>query len=234
MTLLECLNKLARGKLSNLAICERGTIKPPEIPKVVDAINESLERIYSALPIKEKSVLVEVCESRTEYPLTSEHSLRNCKGDIYDSYDYYIKDCDALPFLDDVMTITQVWDDEGNQRALNDPQDPWSIYTPEPATIAFNYAPFPGVLNVVYRAQHKLLTPSNLTDKLDLPNHLIGALVSYSAYLIHSNINSEIAVQNAQKYFSEYQAIINSAINNGTLNTDSVDNGSKFQKRGWI
>ena len=56
MTLQECLDRLARGKLSNLAICEKGSVKPQEIPRVIDAvndgtltedrINESLRRVY--------------------------------------------------------------------------------------------------------------------------------------------------------------------------------------------
>lgn len=234
MTLQECLDRLARGKLSNLAICEKGNVKPQEIPRVIDAINEALERLHTQLPIREKSVIVELYEGRTEYPLTSEHSVRNMKGDIHDEYDYYIMDTEANPFLDDILVIQEVWDDLDRERPLNDPVHPLSVFTPEHNFISVNYSPDVRVLNVIYRAKHISLTADNLTDKVDIPSNLYGALLSYVAYLIHSNMNTELAVQNSQKYLAEYQNIIQEVIQNGTIAPDKLANGIKFFKRGWV
>lgn len=234
MTLQECLDRLARGKLSNLAICEKGNVKPQEIPRVIDAVNEALERLHTQLPIREKSVIVELYEGRTEYPLTSEHSVRNMKGEIYDEYDYYIMDTEANPFLDDILVIQEVWDDLDRERPLNDPVHPLSVFTPEHNFISVNFSPDVRVLNVIYRAKHISLTADNLTDKVDIPSNLYGALLSYVAYLIHSNMNTELAVQNSQKYLAEYQNIIQEVIQNGTIAPDKLANGIKFFKRGWV
>lgn len=234
MTLQECLDRLARGKLSNLAICEKGNVKPQEIPRVIDAVNEALERLHTQLPIREKSVIVELYEGRTEYPLTSEHSVRNMKGDIHDEYDYYIMDTEANPFLDDILVIQEVWDDLDRERPLNDPVHPLSVFTPEHNFISVNFSPDVRVLNVIYRAKHISLTADNLTDKVDIPSNLYGALLSYVAYLIHSNMNTELAVQNSQKYLAEYQSIIQEVIQNGTIAQDKLANGIKFFKRGWV
>ena len=234
MTLQECLDRLARGKLSNLAICEKGNVKPQEIPRVIDAVNEALERLHTQLPIREKSVIVELYEGRTEYPLTSEHSVRNMKGDIHDEYDYYIMDTEANPFLDDILVIQEVWDDLDRERPLNDPVHPLSVFTPEHNFISVNFSPDVRVLNVIYRAKHISLTTNNLTDKVDIPSNLYGALLSYVAYLIHSNMNTELAVQNSQKYLAEYQNIIQEVIQNGTIAPDKLANGIKFFKRGWV
>lgn len=234
MTLQECLDRLARGKLSNLAICEKGNVKPQEIPRVIDAVNEALERLHTQLPIREKSVIVELYEGRTEYPLTSEHSVRNMKGDIHDEYDYYIMDTEANPFLDDILVIQEVWDDLDRERPLNDPVHPLSVFTPEHNFISVNFSPDVRVLNVIYRAKHISLTADNLTDKVDIPSNLYGALLSYVAYLIHSNMNTELAVQNSQKYLAEYQNIIQEVIQNGTIAPDKLANGIKFFKRGWV
>lgn len=234
MTLQECLDRLARGKLSNLAICEKGNVKPQEIPRVIDAVNEALERLHTQLPIREKSVIVELYEGRTEYPLTSEHSVRNMKGDIYDEYDYYIMDTEANPFLDDILVIQEVWDDLDRERPLNDPVHPLSVFTPEHNFISVNFSPDVRVLNVIYRAKHISLTADNLPDKVDIPSNLYGALLSYVAYLIHSNMNTELAVQNSQKYLAEYQNIIQEVIQNGTIAPDKLANGIKFFKRGWV
>ena len=234
MTLQECLDRLARGKLSNLAICEKGNVKPQEIPRVIDAVNEALERLHTQLPIREKSVIVELYEGRTEYPLTSEHSVRNMKGDIHDEYDYYIMDTEANPFLDDILVIQEVWDDLDRERPLNDPVHPLSVFTPEHNFISVNFSPDVRVLNVIYRAKHISLTADNLTDKVDIPSNLYGALLSYVAYLIHNNMNTELAVQNSQKYLAEYQNIIQEVIQNGTIAPDKLANGIKFFKRGWV
>ncbi len=234
MNLQECLDVLARGKLSNLSLVSNGKVLEEAIPKVVDAINESLLRLHTQLPIKENSLIVELYEGRTEYPLTSEHSVRNAKGSIYDGFDYYIMDTEANPFVDDILVIQEVWDDLDRERPLNDPIHPLAVFTPEPNFISVNYSPDVRVLNVIYRAKHIILTPDNFTDKVDIPSNLIGALLSYTAYLLYSDLNTEIAVQNSQKYFAEYQNIIQEVIQNGTIAPDKLANGIKFFNRGWV
>lgn len=234
MILQECLDKLARGKLGNLAVCSGGKVRSDQIPKIVDAINEALDRIYSELPIKENSVIVELYEGRVDYEITSEHSFRKATGDIHDPYEFYIRDTEYRPFEDDILTITEIWDDLERKRPLNDPENPLTVYTPETNRIIVEHTIDNRILNVVYRAKHKLLTPDLLTTKVDLPTNLYGALFSYIAYLVHSDLNTEIAVQNAQKYLSEYQTIINQIIQNGTLNSDKLVMDSKFYKRGWV
>ena len=234
MNLQECLDRLARGKLSNLSICSNGKIKKEHLQKVVDAINEGLTRLHTVLPLKEKSLIVEMTESRTEYPLTSEHSLRRESGSIYDSYDLYIRDTDFFPFEDDIINIIEVWDDLDRKRPINDPEHPLSVFTPEHNTLNVNYTSDLRVLNVIYRARHKLLTLENLTDTIELPTNLEGALISFVASVIHSDMNTETAVANSQKYYAEYQNIVNEIIQNGTMNPDKLVLNRKFIGRGWV
>ena len=47
-------------------------------------------------------------------------------------------------------------------------------------------------------------------------------------------MNTELAVQNSQKYLAEYQNIIQEVIQNGTIAPDKLANGIKFFKRGWV
>ena len=234
MNLQECLDKLARGKLSNLSICSGGKIKDEHRQKVIDAVNEGLLRIYTALPIKEKSLIIQMTESRTEYPLTSEHSLRNETGSIYDSYDLYIRDTDFYPFEDDILNIIEVWDDLDRKRPINDPEHPLSVFTPEPNTLNVNFTSEARVLNVIYWAKHKLLTLENLTDTIELPTNIEGALLSFVAYSIHGDMNTETAVANSQKYYAEYQNIVNEVIQQGTLNPDKLVLDRKFIQRAWV
>ena len=70
MILREYLNKLARGKLSNLSLASGGFIRDDSVYKVVDAINESLNRIYTALPIKINEVSLIYSPEITKYILS--------------------------------------------------------------------------------------------------------------------------------------------------------------------
>lgn len=238
MTLEECLNKLARGKLNNLAVSDLGKIKEQSLPKVIDAINEGLIRLYSIFPIKEKSLILELLEGRTDYILSSEHSLRHFDFDVkpedMDHWNYYIRDTIEDPFEDDILQIMEVWDDLDRKRPLNDPDNPLAVFNPEPNLLIVNFSIWGRVLNVVYRAKHKQLTPDNLKDLIELPEFLQGALLSYVAYLIHSDLNTDAAVSNSQKYFQEYQNLINEINLSGIFVPDKLISDKKFIKRGWV
>lgn len=234
MILRNCLKQLALGKLSNTSFCENGNIKADKQEIVCQYLNEALLRLYTQFNIKEKSVLLELYEGRTEYPLTSEHSTRKRKGDLYDLFDFYIRDTDENPFEDDILTILAVWDDLDRKRPLNDPENILSVMTPEPNLLIVNVPRTGRVLNVIYRAKHLILTPDNVEAKVELPANLFGALYSYVAYLVHSAINTEQSVANAQKYYSEYQMIVNEVIQNQTMVPDKLVLDRKFIKRGWV
>lgn len=234
MTLQECLDKLARSKISNLAFSEHGSIKEGRLDRVIDAINEGLNRIYTVLPIKEKNIILELTESRTDYVLTSEHCLSKATGSIYDSYDFYIRDTPSRPFLDDILVITEVQDDLDRKRPINDPEDPLAVFIPQQNLLSINYTNSARVLNILYRAKHLELTQFNLEAKIELPDNLIGALLSYTAYQLHNDMNTQEAVTNAQKYYAEFQSIINEVISNGIFNGDKSVSDNKFHRRGQV
>ena len=234
MTLDECLKQLALGKLSNLSLAEGGQIKTEKKEAIVNYINEALLRLYTQFPIKEKSLIVELYEGRTVYPLTSEHLIRNRKGQITDEYEYYIMDTPDNSFQDDILTIMSVWDDIDRKRPLNDPENILSVMTPQPNVIEVNVTATGRVLNIIYRAKHLILTPTKGTDKVELPANLFGALFSYVAFLVHSSMNTKEAVENAQKYYAEYQNIVNEVIQNQTFTPDKLTLDRKFIKRGWV
>ena len=234
MTLDECLKQLALGKLSNLSLAENGEIKTAKKALVVNYLNEALLRLYTQFPIKEKSLIVELYEGRTDYPLTSEHSVRKATGLLTDPFDYYIMDTKENPFQDDILTILSVWDDLDRKRPLNDPENILAVMVPQPNLIQVNVTATGRILNVIYRAKHLILTPDKGTDKVELPANLFGALFSYVAFLVHSSMNTKEAVENAQKYYAEYQNMVNEVIQNQTFTPDKLVLDRKFIKRGWV
>lgn len=235
MNLQECLDTLARGKLSNLSLCSGGKVNEKSIPEVVDAINEGLRRIYTTLTIKEKSVILELTESRTDYEITSEHSLRKWdEEDFFSPYKYYIRDTEKDPFVDDILVILEVWDDLGRKRPINDPDDPLAVFIAQPDRLSTNFTREGRVLNVIYRAKHLDLVATELSTRIQLPENLYGALFSYVAYLLTGRMNTQEATANSARYLAEYQSIINEITMSSTLNPDKVVSDFKFVKRGWV
>lgn len=235
MNLQECLDKLARGKLSNLSISRNGKIITENIPSVVDAINETLIKLYTIFPIKEKAVVIELAEGKSDYILSSEHSWKyRTEGNIYNEWDYYIIDSDSNPFMDDIINVLEIKDGCCRNRPLNDPDSPLGIYIPEQNLIIVKHIHPHKHLDIIYKAKPIPLDASDLQAKIDLPEFLFAALFSYVAYLIHSNLNTEVAVSNAQKYLAEYQSIVSEIQINGPFTADKLVSDKKFIKRGWV
>lgn len=204
MNLQECLTKLARGKLSNLSYCNGGFVKPEFFERVIDAINESLSRLYTIFNINEESVLVTVEEGVA-----------------------------TLPLKDKILYVTRVYDNFGQPYTINNPEEKFNISVTA-RTLTAHVEEDIKNLQVFYRVKHKELTTEDLETDLEIPDNLIGALLSYAAYLLHSDMNTEVAIANAQKYLSEYQMVVNEVIQQGTINPDTLLLNKKFNSRGFI
>jgi len=114
MNLQDFYKKLANGRLSNTAMVEGidpVTIKAVHQPKVTDAINEGLIRLYTRFILNEKDVVIGLKDSITSYRLNSlySESLAPQVGVQYP----YILDGDSEVFINDVIRIMAVYDNNG-------------------------------------------------------------------------------------------------------------------------
>lgn len=205
MNLQECLNKLGRGKLSNLSICFGGYVKPEHLEKVIDAVNEALLRIYTAIPVKEA------------------HKTLSIEPGI-----------DTYKLDEDMLTVVRVYDNLGRPYAINNPEEPLHVWVSGGNFIVGKLDDEVTYFDLVYRSKHKPLNTETLEEEIDLPENLIGALCSYAAYMIHSDMNTQEAVGNAQKYLAEYQNIIQEVITQSTINPEAILVNRKFIDRGFV
>lgn len=205
MNLQECLNRLGRGKLSNLSLCVGGYVKPEHMEKVIDAINEALLRLYTAIPIKE------------------EHKTLSLEVGI-----------DTYQLDEDMLTVTKVWDNLGRPYAINNPDEPLHVWVSGYKFIIGKLEDAVEYFELVYRAKHKVLCIEALEDEIDLPENLTGALLAYVAYLMHNDMNTQEAITNAQKYLSEYQTIVDEVTRQGTINPEAILLNTKFRDRGFV
>lgn len=204
MNLQECLTKLARGKISNLPFCVGGYVKPEFLEKVIDAVNESLNRLYTVFNIDEQSIEVPVEDKHIEYPL---------KGNI--------------------LYVTRVHDNLGHRYAINNPEERCSVFV---TSVALTADLPEGVtsLKLFYRVKPEELTAEDFESEINIPDNLIGALLSYSAYLLHSDLNTQTAISNAQKYLVEYQTVVNEVIQQGTIVPEAILIAKKWKQRGFV
>ena len=237
MKVQEFIKTLGYGVLSNLgSVADEDTleIKASAVPRIVHFINEGLLRLYNRFPLKVSTVFIELTENKTVYTITKEHFLTVEEyGEERHDYDKYLwGGYDTPEFKDDLLRIDEVFTHEGVRLPINDYADMYSILTPKYNEIEVPTTFYGGILSVVYRARHPVVTYED-NDVIDLPEPLFDALANYIAYKLYSNINTETAVGNANKYFTEYSNIIDELIQSGVLNTDCTEAYAKFYQRGW-
>lgn len=241
MKLCDYLVQLSYAELGNLRVGKDGTgngIKPEKIPYVVNCINEALLRLYSRFVLKTNSVMIECNEVRTRYHLNSKHSWLNATEEDKanpEFCDKYIVDDPEHPFTNDIIKILNVTSSEGITVPLNNHVSPISVFTPVFDVLEVPLA-VPGVvLTVVYQAKHIHLDfGKNPEQELNVPESLLGALSSYVAYLVYSNMNTQEAVANAQKYLANYQAIIQENIDMDLVHASYSQDNTKFRMNGWM
>jgi hypothetical protein len=232
MTLDELLSNLANGELTNLSMSKGGNITEEKIPSVVLHINDGLMRLYSRFILKEGELLLEQVEHITQYHLKSEFSESRGDGD-HERY-LYIKDMMGDPFEDDVIKVLEVWDTHIGKLPLNDPDQPWTLRTPQPTTIQIPNPVDGRSVSVVYQASHPVLSPDELDAPVDLPLVLQKALTSYVASKVFSDMSGQDNLVKAQEHTMNYESICAEAIDRDLVNSSYSSTNTKFCRRGFL
>ena len=77
MKLGEILDSLASSELANLNFVENGDIVQAKIPKIVNAINLGLVKLYTRFKLKKGIITVAITPSITAYELSTLNVLSN-------------------------------------------------------------------------------------------------------------------------------------------------------------
>lgn len=234
MKVIDLIQNLSYGELSNLAIGVGGTGTIPEDkwPMVLLHANEGLLRLHTKFTLKEKDLLIELVEHITNYHLDSKFAESNW---VPAEQPYpYIKDLIAEPFTNDVIRILSVYNNWGQQLPLNDPTNVNSVFTPQAKIIQVPH-PVNGMsLNVVYQASHPKLTVSDLEKEIDLPDTLVSALTAYIGFKVFGNMVTPEALQKSQELLSQYNAVCDEALMTDVVSVSFTNTPTFFEDRGWI
>ena len=158
MNLQEFCKRLANGRLSNTNLIEDNNgliIKVTHRPKVIDAINEGLIRLYTRFILNQKDVVICLRDHITSYRLNSLYSETLYPQDGVEIP--YILDLPGEVFVNDVLKILSVYDYDGCELPLNDATNCKSVFTPKYDVVQVPEPIIGKLINVVYQAKHTLL-----------------------------------------------------------------------------
>ena len=236
MDLRELFEKLSYGELSNLSIGEngKGTIAPAQRPKIVHYVNDALLKLYSRFILKETDLLLELYPHITFYHFLPKYSQNYVPKGLSDTEPcLYIIDSPGKPFKDDVIKVLGAFNQFGHPLFLNDAEQRTSVFTPQVKTLQVPNPVRGEFLSVQYQQRHPILI-GELSETIDCPAVLEGALTSYIAGKVYSHMNSAESSAKAQEFMAAYEATCAGVVDMDLVNSSVSQSNERFGNGGWI
>lgn len=234
MKITELFRRLSFGELSNLAVSNNdGTLVEEKHPQIIQYVNEGLLRLHSRFLLYEKNLLLEQYSHIINYHLIkkfSEHAGSN-------THHPYIKDLPDEPFQDDVIKILAVHNEFGTQLPLNDKDNPYSMFTPQPDILQIPFPQERRPLAVTYQARHPILDDREghiLSQEIDIPFSLEGALQSFVGYKTYSHMNGQENIVKGQENMAAYEAICTEIQDRDLVSQSFHTSFFKLELRGFV
>lgn len=232
----DLFSRLATGELSNLAIGSEGTIHSSDYATIIHHTNDGLLRIFTEFMILEKDVLIEQVEHVTNYYLRrifaeSSGSTQKFK---------YIKDMQCDPFKEDVIKVNSIFDSTGNIISINDADDEYSYFLPQPDMIQVPWPVEGKSMSVTFQARHPILEhklkpmSAVLDQNIEIPFYLEGALQAFVAYKIYSHMNGQENTAKGQEFNATFETILQGIRDKDTANQTSHTSHNKLEQRGFV
>lgn len=210
MRLGDFFDDIGLGELSssNVTELEGYEIRDISLPKVIQSLNQALKLLYSKYPFKQSQVIIQLKHGISRYYLDSDYANSNTDS----NFSKYILDTAHEPFIDDLLQIQGVFDENGRELSLNDTFSFYSVNTPEYNCVqvsdeVMNNTKF---LTVVYRAAHPRISPNeprNSKVKINIPASFDAVLATYTASLIFMNEGGEAYIQIGNALYAKFKSL---------------------------
>lgn len=234
MLLEDLYQRLSYGELNNLSMSAdgSGTILEESQPRITLYANEALVRLYTTFVLRTNSLILTPVDYITNYHLTRKYAESNphCEYGAVP----YIRDLVAEPFAEDVIKILEVFNECGNPVALNDAEDPLSVFTPQANMLQVPGAYAGQVLTLLYQASHPVLSVKNSHAIIDVPDVLHGALTAFIAHKVYGHMNTAESSAKAQEHLATFVGICADVVEKDLVATSILQSNTQFTKRGWI
>lgn len=229
MIIAEMFRRLSYGELSDLALSNNGSgeITEGKQPQIITYANEALRALYARFVLSEKVLALQIQSGKTRYRLSAEEALSN-------NEDGFILDTEAEPFEDDLIKVLRVTDSAGCDRPLNDPDNLYSAYTPEPTLLEVPLNCPRQVLYLTYQAMPRDLLIEEVGQEVSVPRLLEGAVTAYIAYCVYRDMGTETSFVKSQEHLGRYETICGQNQDADLLSTSSVGSATKFEQKGFV
>ncbi|ENO7683826.1 hypothetical protein ACB506_003014 [Acinetobacter baumannii] len=241
MKLSDIFDQLAYGELSQLALVIDGQIVPEDVNRIISQVNMGLTELHKRFMLKRKTLTLQTLDYVIRYPLLSKYA--ESKGAELP----YILD-KADPFLDDIIEILSVHDENGRELALNTHQAMKTDFSvPEVFTPAYNILRFAddpaiGKYTVTYKAGHPKL--AKITDvesfdpskvDIELPMTHLEALLFYIASRVITPMNGAAngSPQEGMNYAQRFEQACMLLLQQG-LDVEESRESSRFVRNGFV
>ena len=157
----------------------RSVASKDDMDAIVSYVNLALIALYSRFSLKVSEQLIPMQDNITEYLLN-----------------------------EDAMTIRAIYDENGDEFALDDETSLFSIMQVDFETIQVPNPLTGATLSVIYLPAPTTLTyidETSLTSRVPLPSQLLEPLLHYVGYRAHGSMNGDIKAENNTHYM-RYEA----------------------------
>jgi len=237
MKLSEVFEMLQYGELANLSLSgdidEPVGIREQDYPTLINHINLALTDLHTKFNLKERELVVQQYDEISFYDLDSKFAVTNTEST--EPVKYIIDSVDN-PFNDDIIRINSIYDEGGNEVAVNDENVDNSIFLNSYKRIQITAPVSDNTTFILYRANHAKLSTSNpdLNAEVELPAYCIEALLSYVASRVHSQRTSQEAQATAVNLMSKYNMICDQLEEKNVLYNSPSNTNFKLGDRGWV
>ena len=240
MKLQTILDQFRYGELAQLSIGgqDSGVFNDKNYEVIVPHINLGLMALFKRFPIKQRNLIIEVQDDKSEYLLDKAFAVANTKSR---EPLRYILDTSDDPFENDVIKVEEVYTEDEKAYRVNDGSR-HGVTTP-----SYNILKLPKVvppdmqsetLDVIYRASHPTIVvglgyfdPERID--VDLPGTYLEALMFYVASRMHNPVGMLNDFHAGNSYYAKYEAAC-AEIEGKGLYIEQTHENERFCRAGWV
>ena len=244
MTLQDILDHLTFGEFQQLFVSteinagtEDADNNKVAAVKILPSVRLGLTELHKRFLLREGTLTVSL-DGRSTYVLTKIKTVSN------NGTDQYIQDTADEPFLDDVMKIERVLDNDGCEIPFNKEAHLGAVRATSyntllvPTDLKRASGTPVTTLTVIYRANHvPINTETALQDpttaSIDLPVTHLEALLAYIAARVVTPLGFSGESHEGNNYMAKFERACQ-VLNAAGMQVDTARESTKLQDRGWV
>ena len=240
ITLKKLFSNMAYGEFANLNLGDAftGTIPEAQYDRVYSHVKLGLTALHLRFKLRTAETVIQTYSFIEKYYLRPEYAVSNLNSSLQPIL--YIEDIEAYgmdTFQDDVFKIEQVFSMDKQEYRINDTTVDVPIYTFDQDCLAITYIPGTPLLNVIYRADHRML-PETVDDPKDIvlqiPSWAVEPLQNYVAHSLLSGMSAGNPEKNlGTPFFARYEFLCK-RLEDTNVDPDDNETNTKLEVNGWV